>query len=43
MVAAIKADVAPMTVTKAKVFGAYSKRGDIRHTRNTPAVTIVAA
>ena len=43
IVAATKAVVAPRNVTNAIASGAYSIRGDIRQTRNTPAVTIVAA
>ena len=42
-VAAKNAVVAPKNVTNAIASGAYSIRGDIRHTRNTPAVTMVAA
>ena len=42
-VAAKNAVLAPMKVTKASASGAYSKTGDMRATRNTPAVTMVAA
>jgi hypothetical protein len=42
-VAAKIAVVPPMKVTKASASGAYSNIGDIRATRNTPAVTMVAA
>ena len=42
-VAAKKAVEAPMKVTKARAVGASSKSGDMRATRNTPAVTMVAA
>ena len=41
--AAKKAVVAPSTVIKAVAFSAYSISGDMRQTRNTPAVTMVAA
>ena len=34
---------APTIVTTASAVGAYSNSGDIRATKNTPAVTIVAA
>ncbi len=43
MVAATKAVVAPSTVMKAVASGANSYSGDIRQTRKTPAVTMVAA
>ena len=43
MVAANSAVEAPTTVTMAKAVGAYSNTGDMRATRNTPAVTMVAA
>ena len=43
MVAAIKAVKAPRIVIKLRAVGAYSIKGDILQTRNTPAVTIVAA
>ena len=43
MVAANSAVVAPMKVTKASASGAYSRIGDMRAIRNTPAVTMVAA
>ncbi len=42
-VAAKKAVAAPTYMTKLFASGAYSKRGDMRQTRNTPAVTMVAA
>ncbi len=41
--AAKKAVVAPMKVTKAAACGASWNRGEQRQTRNTPAVTMVAA
>src|ERR1051326_641736 len=41
--AAKKAVVAPMKVTKASALGACSNIGEQRQTRNTPAVTMVAA
>src|SRR3546814_2228473 len=43
MVAAKNAVEAPITVTTASAVSEYSNSGDMRHTRNTPAVTIVAA
>jgi len=43
MVAATKAVAAPIATMKASACGAYSINGDIRETRNTPAVTMVAA
>ena len=42
-VAANSAVEPPMNATNASATGAYSISGDIRHIRNTPAVTIVAA
>ena len=42
-VAAKNAVVAPMKVTKASAIGACSNIGEQRQTRNTPAVTMVAA
>src|SRR5580658_6573648 len=42
-VAAKNAVDAPMKVTNASAYGAYSISGDIRAIRNTPAVTMVAA
>ena len=42
-VAAKNAVAAPMKVMKVSACGAHSSTGDIRQTRNTPAVTIVAA
>ena len=42
-VAAKKAVMAPMTTTTILASGASSNMGDMRATRNTPAVTIVAA
>ena len=42
-VAAKNAVVAPMKVTKNIACGAYSISGDMRQTRKTPAVTMVAA
>ena len=41
--AATKAVNAPMSVMKPRAAGAYSIKGDIRQTKKTPAVTIVAA
>ena len=43
MVAAKNAVAAPTTTTRVRAAGAYSNRGDMRATRKTPAVTIVAA
>ena len=43
MVAAKSAVVAPTKVTRVSAFGAYSISGDMRQTRKTPAVTMVAA
>ena len=43
MVAANRAVLAPMKVTKPSAPGAYSSSGDMRAIRNTPAVTMVAA
>ena len=42
-VAAKNAVAAPMIVTKVSAAGAHSNIGDMRQTRNTPAVTMVAA
>src|SRR5215813_15464307 len=42
-VAAKNAVVAPITVTNASAFGASSNNGEQRQTKNTPAVTMVAA
>ncbi len=42
-VAAKNAVEAPMTTMNALASGAYSRTGDMRQTRNTPAVTMVAA
>ena len=42
-VAAKKAVAAPMTMMKFVAKGAYSMIGDMRQTRKTPAVTMVAA
>ena len=42
-VAAKNAVEAPITTTKVWAPGAYSNSGDMRTTRNTPAVTMVAA
>ena len=43
IVAAKNAVLPPMKATKASTSGAYSNTGDMRATRNTPAVTMVAA
>ena len=43
MVAAKKAVTAPITVTTTKATLEYSKSGELRAIKNTPAVTIVAA
>ena len=43
MVAAKNAVIAPTVATTVKASGAYSNNGEQRATKNTPAVTIVAA
>ena len=43
MVAAKKAVIAPITVTTTRAVGAYSNNGEQRASKNTPAVTMVAA
>ena len=43
MVAAKNAVAAPITTTRVNAAGEYSKSGDMRATRKTPAVTMVAA